>query len=131
MNPMTRAKTYQALATRRLPHLTLLDGCAVSPQDRHRANTTGASITTDLIFQNCTFQQHAAPGANPCRADACLQPNGRRDAACWPSSDTCPVTAAVGSNQNGVGRKTFTYLLHPCVRQMDYCPMLVLCTDQW
>jgi Leucine-rich repeat (LRR) protein len=54
MNPVTAAKSYIALAIRRLPKLVVLDGTNVTSLDRHCANTTGVAITPDLLRSGCT-----------------------------------------------------------------------------
>jgi Leucine-rich repeat (LRR) protein len=53
MNPVTAAKSYIALAIRRLPKLVVLDGVNVTSLDRHCANTTGVAITSDLLRSGC------------------------------------------------------------------------------
>lgn len=57
MCPVTAAKTYQALAIRRLPALVSLDGSPVSHRDRHVANTNGASLPTAVLRGACTFPE--------------------------------------------------------------------------
>lgn len=57
MCPVTAAKTYQALAIRRLPALVSLDGSPVSHRDRHVANTNGASLPTAVLRAACTFPE--------------------------------------------------------------------------
>jgi hypothetical protein len=56
MCPMTSAKTYHALAVRRLPYLKQLDGNVITAQDRHLANTRGASISPSVLRAACKFQ---------------------------------------------------------------------------
>lgn len=56
MCPMTSVKTYHALAVRRLPSLTQLDGKTVTARDRHHANTRGASISPSVLRAACKFR---------------------------------------------------------------------------
>lgn len=56
MCPMTYVKTYHALAVRRLPALTQLDGVAITARDRHHANTRGASISPSVLRTACKFR---------------------------------------------------------------------------
>lgn len=56
MCPMTLVKTYHALAVRRLPALTKLDGNVVTALDRHHANTRGASISPAVLRAACKFR---------------------------------------------------------------------------
>jgi hypothetical protein len=79
MCPMTSVKTYHALAVRRLPALTQLDGTAISARDRHHANTRGASIAPAVLRAACKFRPVAlAPAAPPAATRPAAAPASSR-----------------------------------------------------
>lgn len=103
MCPVTTAKTYQALAIRRLPALVSLDGAPVSHRDRHIANTNGASLPVPVLRAACTFpdklQGRSVALQGPDSSAEHLQPmpGPQRAAGSAPAKQEPPLSMATGA----------------------------------
>lgn len=97
---MTSVKTYHALAVRRLPALTQLDGHTITARDRHHANTRGASISPSVLRAACKFhpsQLAATPAAAAAAAAANMaasSPRGKRNCTL---ADNAVVSVAIAA----------------------------------
>lgn len=110
MCPVTAAKTYQALAIRRLPALSSLDGCPVSHRDRHIANTNGASLSVATLHEACTFPDKLSscsglaqvPGGSQQQADPFSAALSVSDAGADPAGEDPPLCTAIGAVLQGM-----------------------------
>lgn len=101
MCPVTAAKTYQALAIRRLPALVSLDGSPVSHRDRHVANTNGASLPLSVLRAACSFpdtlnRAQISAGGNGHLQSMSTSPSGT-DARAGSGIEEPPLNTAIGA----------------------------------
>ena len=109
MCPMTSAKTYHALAVRRLPSLTQLDGETITTRNRHLANTRGASISPSVLRAACKFRPSKLTSIPAAAAAASGAQNGvipydSMESAASPGTASRSVTALAALNPIPVAR---------------------------